>query len=453
MLIITGLVLLLVMLICLHTVKRNSGKYTSWNNFMFDDVFYSDFAIYATDSKGNYFDGDFSQSWSIFFFNNPESLQLGTLNNQIDVTELNKLRISQVYFVDSPNKFSDLDIIILNILQRPAAKRCIRFTLYGDDVWGHKNGCTCRHAFQNDLFSEKSNLASSHNRMPKSKTIQVFLPPLTSKSGGAVAIRRLLNFISRSGLNLDFRFYGYDSKIKISNLGIPNCSKNLGGSDLPSISLTFDTTTGLPFEFDYGIKWNLNFPGALPNVHLGNKNPGQMKIFNYSSFLGDSSSRLFVNNIDFSFFTTFDSLSKKFNVLYLGKNQNLVDLPQLYKLIDDLDIEHVITRSWPSKKSDLISMLHRTNFFYSFDPLSALNFEASLCGSKVILINKFSPNITKEILLKHDIPMKNIFWEDDEVIGLSKNDLFDYINSTKLLSNELELQDVNKFLTFINSLT
>jgi hypothetical protein len=431
---------------------KNGSKIKFWKEFNFEDLYFPDYTIQAIDQEGNFFDHNLNKVWKIIFFHRNDLTSEISRNFQVKLNDLFILRISSIYFVDSNHRIDSIESLLNIVANKQTIKSCVRLYQNNVSFWTHGINCKCTSAFQNDLFFESLDSITYGNKGFDNKTIQIFLPPLSSKSGGSIAIRRLMTYLSKNNVNLDLRFYGFSPKDKVRNLGIPGIVNFSESSNSPLISMSFDTVTNLPITFDFNIKWNLNFPGALPNLKLGKYQASNSHIFNYSSILGTKVPRLFVNNIDFSLIQNIDSLPRSFNTLYLGKNESFFELPYVYQLIRNLRIDKVITRSWPLSKVELFTILKQTHNFYSFDPLSALNFEASLCGCKVILDNTFSPEINSNVLREHDIPMKNIFWKSGDEEGLNSDEQMAYLEYSKMLSLELEAIDMLNFVNFINSL-
>jgi hypothetical protein len=52
------------------------------------------------------------------------------------------------------------------------------------------------------------------------------------------------------------------------------------------------------------------------------------------------------------------------------------------------EVALIITRQWPEKRRDLVTLLRRTRRFYSSDQNTTLCYEAQLCGCHVLLLNE-----------------------------------------------------------------
>jgi hypothetical protein len=59
--------------------------------------------------------------------------------------------------------------------------------------------------------------------------------------------------------------------------------------------------------------------------------------------------------------------------------------------------ETIITREWPPTRKEVADLLKRSRVFYSYEPFSAFNVEAPLCGCPVIIMTDMS---------KYPIPRK-----------------------------------------------
>ena len=74
---------------------------------------------------------------------------------------------------------------------------------------------------------------------------------------------------------------------------------------------------------------------------------------------------------------------------YIGKG---VKIPGAYFLPDTVPI----LRDLPSTKSELFDLLSRTNHFFSWDPITALNLEALMCGATPVLL-RLEPYFADEL--------------------------------------------------------
>lgn len=89
-------------------------------------------------------------------------------------------------------------------------------------------------------------------------------------------------------------------------------------------------------------------------------------------------------------------------LFYVGKGSRLARSPALERSRTE------ITRAWPSTHLELASLLRRSRAVYSYDTLSGINYEATLCGTLCVII----PNgpYTREDIERGELGLNGIAW-------------------------------------------
>jgi hypothetical protein len=113
---------------------------------------------------------------------------------------------------------------------------------------------------------------------------------------------------------------------------------------------------------------------------------------------------LTVNIIDLQIFNP--KKNKRKNVGYwIGKGSKNIDLPPNSELINKFQ---------PNNRQDLATQLSSYEYIISFDSFTAINYEATLLGTPVLIANQ-THDWSKEKLQKTDWPTYGICWSMDEL--------------------------------------
>lgn len=104
-----------------------------------------------------------------------------------------------------------------------------------------------------------------------------------------------------------------------------------------------------------------------------------------------------------------DLPSKDGELFYVGKGSRFARRPE----IERTRVE--VTREWPATHHDLAALLRRSRALYSYDTLSGINYEATLCGTLCVIL----PNgpYAREDIARGELGMNGIAWGDapDEI--------------------------------------
>jgi hypothetical protein len=97
-----------------------------------------------------------------------------------------------------------------------------------------------------------------------------------------------------------------------------------------------------------------------------------------------------------------DLPEKRGELFYVGKGRGAARSP----LLEHSRTE--ITREWPSTHPELATLLRRSLAVYSYDTLSGINYEATLCGTLCVII----PNgpYTRDDIARGELGLNGIAW-------------------------------------------
>lgn len=97
-----------------------------------------------------------------------------------------------------------------------------------------------------------------------------------------------------------------------------------------------------------------------------------------------------------------DLPGKEGELFYVGKGSRLARRPEIERARTE------VTREWPATHRDLAALLRLSRVLYSYDTLSGLNYEATLCGTSCVII----PNgpYTRGDLARGELGLNGIAW-------------------------------------------
>lgn len=198
--------------------------------------------------------------------------------------------------------------------------------------------------------------------------------------------------------------------------------------------------------------WLCNVPGLLG--HMPYPFGGNDLLFAYSKLISSHLPQLYYHS-DNSGIPSIAEITEKRKkadlvLIYTGKGR-ICPIPQLIaeRLPDSSKIVY-ISRFFPETKEMLYSLLMRSKFVISFDPISNLNYEATLLGAPVFLVNHMRPNLNLQ--RDFNIPLHGFFTNQKEFIYTSKIGLdLEVIHNTHKKALETNSQRVEKAYNFIKN--
>ena len=205
---------------------------------------------------------------------------------------------------------------------------------------------------------------------PSSSTFVIVTPGYQQASGGIVALHNLCHRLNRLGRRavlcpLDEGFQrreGWDTPLAIR-------------ADLDDAVVVYpEIIAGNPLQADRVVRWLLNRPGYISGQSM-QEEPTDL-IVSYSASIDPDRPLLSLPVIDPSIYFPKD-VPGSGSLLWVGKGTGRTSM--------DLSGCREITRTWPATKADLAAVLRGADVLYSLDSLSAVNVEATLCGTPVVL--------------------------------------------------------------------
>lgn len=225
--------------------------------------------------------------------------------------------------------------------------------------------------------------------------IYINAPFYNDKSNGISVTYELLRILNRSGFsarilcNEDER---YDVSIPedlkpyyISKAGMPY---KVGGDD---IVIYLDTADGNTFRAKHVVYWLLNKPGVLTGEEI-HFQPDDILVA-FSSLVHQKLPQLFLLKDERALFDGLRNMCKKKSDLvsiYFGKVDVKLVLEknsQLKELIRQYAKVNVITRLYPSDREKTLKSIANSDLLISYDSLSNVNYEATLLGTPVLLMD------------------------------------------------------------------
>jgi hypothetical protein len=217
------------------------------------------------------------------------------------------------------------------------------------------------------------------------------------------------------------------------------------------VAIVPETISSLPFKPKKTIRYLLNSDNALPKYSLGRFPVIADHRVKYSSAINEEASRLFINVLPFNSIENFENNKSIDLLLYFGKSAQFNSASkkrlEFIKAFGDKYLE--INRGWPS--SILIPhLLSNAINLVSFDPISALNHEASLFGCTTHIIFDESNMHLMEYLERYELnnPLIKLYSDLSEV-KLQKDLDLDFLSRVRdhvqSEAKKIECLDLLKF--------
>jgi hypothetical protein len=151
------------------------------------------------------------------------------------------------------------------------------------------------------------------------------------------------------------------------------------------------------------VRWLLNRPGYI-NGKVFPPRPEDYVVA-FSPIIDDTKPILNLQTPDEGVFHPRGLPAKDGELFYVGKGLPEARTPEVERGRTQ------VTRAWPSTHHELADVLRRSKTLFSYDTLSGINYEATLCGTLCIII----PNgpYTREDIAKGELGMNGIAWGTD----------------------------------------
>ncbi len=152
------------------------------------------------------------------------------------------------------------------------------------------------------------------------------------------------------------------------------------------------------------VRWLLNRPGYI----MGNKIKSGLDDYfvAFSAMMDDTKPTLNLQMPNEGLFHPRDLPTKSGELFYVGKGSERARIPSIEAGRTE------VTRTWPSTHPEYAALLRRSEVIYSYDTLSGVNYEATLCGTLCIII----PNgpYTRADIAKGELGLNGIAWGTSE---------------------------------------
>ena len=229
----------------------------------------------------------------------------------------------------------------------------------------------------------------------------VYSPPYWNGSAGIFALHRLANHLGQLGFDVTMCFYNLarvnlsqeELNQKSSHFYNPDDYYNLLARTKPTpepeslkdfIVVYPETLPGNPLNAPHVVRYVMNFPAKNMHPMVAGENdfilaywaeyyPG----FHHALAILPENPHLKLSG------SVTPLLERSMHCCYVGKG---VKLPNYF----DLEGTTAITREWPASKPELYALLRKTRLFFTWDPLSSLNFEAVFWGALPVFL-RFQP--------------------------------------------------------------
>lgn len=175
------------------------------------------------------------------------------------------------------------------------------------------------------------------------------------------------------------------SKIFISNEDLP---KTLEQDD---IIILPDVWQSNPFKSGHVIRWLLNKPMFLTGKPI--KYEDEEIVVAYSKLVKRDLPQLFILRDERALFKSLRSTAlhdEKTISVYFGKiHKKVIDdsYPQLKRILSKYKTIHLITRWVPAEREEALKHIADSSLLVSFDALTNMNYEATLLGTPVLMMD------------------------------------------------------------------
>jgi hypothetical protein len=160
-------------------------------------------------------------------------------------------------------------------------------------------------------------------------------------------------------------------------------SKDVRPSD---IVVYADTVSDNPLAAARVVRYLCNRPFVLTGAPVAY---GESDfVASYSSWVDPHAFRLFLLNDDRHLFYPADVASKEsLALIYFGKKPTDSIPREVKRFLERFETHTLITRQFPKNRLELGNLLRRARVLVSFDPLTNLCYEATLCNTPALLVN------------------------------------------------------------------
>lgn len=224
------------------------------------------------------------------------------------------------------------------------------------------------------------------------KKFLIVAPPYTEKSAGVVCLHELCDGLIQNEYESHILIMAGDQfqytnnneffSDKLSNTNRVHLLKKLELQSIidDGIVVYPEIVVGNPLGAKNVVRYFLNEDGMVTGKK-SNYSDKEFRLAYFEKFVTNPHALLFKPIINPSFHDngTLPHETRPLNTTYIGKGSKYGKCFRLPHTIE-------ITREYPKAKEELSILLRNTNFFFSWDSVSSTNFDAILCGAKLVLM-------------------------------------------------------------------
>ncbi len=227
------------------------------------------------------------------------------------------------------------------------------------------------------------------------KPYVIVSPGYTEKSWGVRTLHLLCHLLNGMQVPAFMHFTKYPATNPAWNtpLAAPNHVRD-GIVVYPEIEIAN------PLKARRVVRWLLSRPGYITGRKFRSGRDDYIVAF--SRMMDETKPILNLQTPNEGYFHPNDLPPKSGELFYVGKGKQRARLPEIERG------RREITRIWPATHVEYADLLRRSEVVYSYDTLSGVNYEATLCGTLCVII----PNggYTREDISKGELGLNGIAW-------------------------------------------
>jgi hypothetical protein len=216
----------------------------------------------------------------------------------------------------------------------------------------------------------------------------IWAPPYQHNSGGIRALHRLCHLLNERGQQA---YVATKGNPEWKELPLP-----FDGCDARAIVVYPEIVNGNPWNAENRVRWVLNKPGFIGGP--GHYDPDELVFAWSTDYVHVPADRLLtVDTIEWDLFNADLRTRRDADRFWTdkGANKGIPSCPVTAGL-------EQITYEWPAERAELAALLKRTRILYTYDDRSQLNWEAMLCGCRVVLLPQGRELTRAEVALSGD---------------------------------------------------
>lgn len=261
--------------------------------------------------------------------------------------------------------------------------------------------------YNNIVIIEKNKL-----RADNKLTFLIYGFPYTTISSGVRVLHKLGEELTKLGENVII-YSPYPKPGSIAKY-ITNLNKARGFVQRYNPIIIYPEFPDIPLRGKRIVRYILCYPRFNdPTRRSVQWLSNELEVCHTHLFVAQPTPQLFIPTIELNIFNNDNNNeSRTLTGYYLGRPFNLSrEIIDRHKhLIDKCDYR--ITSDWPSTREEIAKLFRKTKLFISFDNITALYREASLCGCLTLLIPNGS--VFRE-RIEYEMGLAGVAWGEDDL--------------------------------------